>query len=202
MISVPVLIGEQVRLEPLATGHAPALLAAAAVDRSTYDLTRVPASIEEAHAYVARALREQAAGTSVPFAVVAGASGQIVGSTRFLGIECWPENGGVHPTVAEIGHTWLATSVQRSGVNTEMKFLMLRYAFEIWQVLRVTFKTDERNTRSRAAIERIGATYEGIRRQHVMASDGTVRNSAYFSLVAAEWPSAREGLVAKLAQHR
>ncbi|MEP7055410.1 MAG: GNAT family protein [Actinomycetota bacterium] len=197
-MSIPPLAGRHVRLDPMTPTSAPALLAAAAADRSTYGLTRVPDSMEEMQAYVDRALADHAAGTAVPY-LVATPSGEVVGSTRFLDIECWPEFDRSAPTVAEIGHTWLARSVQRTAVNTEMKLLMLTHAFETWRVLRVTLKTDARNERSRAAIARIGASFEGVRRRHMMASDGTVRDSAYYSIVDSEWAAAKEVLVQRLA---
>ncbi|MEO6713575.1 MAG: GNAT family protein [Mycobacteriales bacterium] len=198
MIDTPTLAGTHVRLEPMTRGSAAALLEAANADRSTYDLTRVADSVEEMQQYVDRALSDQAAGTVVPFVVVATSTGNVVGTTRFLDIECWPEPQWPQPTVVEIGHTWLARAVQRTAVNTEMKYLMLRHAFEHWGVLRVTLKTDARNERSRAAILRIGATFEGVRRVAVVASDGGVRDSAYFSIVADEWPSVERSLAAKL----
>ena len=102
--------------------------------------------------------------------------------------------GGAIPDVAEIGSTWLAASVQRSGVNTEAKRLLLTHAFETWELLRVTLKTDARNIRSRRAIERIGARFEGVRRAHLLATDGSVRDSAYYSIVRAEWPEVRDRL--------
>ncbi|MCM3923073.1 GNAT family N-acetyltransferase [Frankia sp. AiPs1] len=104
------------------------------------------------------------------------------------------------PSVAEIGSTWLAASAQRTAVNTETKLLLLGHAFDTWATLRVCLKTDARNARSRAAIERLGARFEGVRRAHVLAFDGTARDSAYYSIVRAEWPAVRAGLVARLAR--
>jgi hypothetical protein len=100
--------------------------------------------------------------------------------------------------VAEIGSTWLASSAQRSGSNTESKLLMLSHAFDSWGVLRVTLKTDSRNARSRRAIERIGARFEGIRRAHARAVDGSVRDTAYYSIIRPEWPGVRAALTARL----
>ncbi|MET0275509.1 MAG: GNAT family protein, partial [Acidimicrobiia bacterium] len=99
---------------------------------------------------------------------------------------------------AEIGSTWLAASAQATPVNTEAKLLLLRHAFDTWRVERVTFKTDARNERSRRAIERIGATFEGVRRAHTIASDGTIRDSAYFSIVRSEWPAIEHELERRL----
>jgi RimJ/RimL family protein N-acetyltransferase len=201
VIQIPLLVGRHVRLEPMTGSHVEALLTAANADRSTFALTRVPMTIDEMQAYVDSALADHSAGTAVPFVVVGVDSGSVVGSTRFLDIECWPQLGQSEPTVAEIGHTWLTPAVQRTAVNTEMKLLMLTHAFETWRVLRVTLKTDARNERSRAAIVRIGAAFEGIRRRHVMASDGVVRDSAYYSIVDTEWPAAKDALQRRLSGH-
>ena len=196
------LSGQRVRLVPLELAQVAALLEAASEDRDTYDLTRVPANFADMTAYVQDALAEQAAGTSIPFAVLDAATARVIGSTRFLDLEFWPLPGEpgprATPSAAEIGSTWLAPSAQRSPVNTEMKLLLLTYAFEAWRVCRMTLKTDARNARSRAAIERIGASYEGIRRAHTLGSDGTIRDTAYFSLLAAEWPTAKAALEARL----
>nr|WP_157467028.1 GNAT family protein [Frankia sp. QA3] len=107
---------------------------------------------------------------------------------------------GILPSVAEIGGTWLAASAQRTAVNTEAKLLLLGHAFDAWATLRVCLKTDARNARSRAAIERLGARFEGVRRAHVLAFDGTARDSAYYSIVRAEWPGVRAGLIARLTR--
>ncbi len=107
---------------------------------------------------------------------------------------------GTPPSVAEIGGTWLAASAQRTAVNTEAKLLLLGHAFDTWAALRVCLKTDARNARSRAAIDRLGARFEGVRRAHVLALDGTARDSAYYSIVRAEWPGVRAGLIARLTR--
>ena len=101
--------------------------------------------------------------------------------------------------MGEIGNTWLAASAQRSRVNTECKLLLLTHAFDEWKVERITFKTDARNQRSRQAIERIGGRFEGVRRAHTLASDGSVRDSVYFSIVRDEWPAVQSALAARLA---
>jgi RimJ/RimL family protein N-acetyltransferase len=203
-------------LEPLTQAAVPGLMAAAGESRDSYGYTRVPADPDEMHAYVAAALDDEAAGIALPFvtwAAEGGADGRIVGSTRFLDLEYWAGAGswppGVRrpapegaarraPSVAEIGSTWLAASAQRTPANTEAKLLMLTQAFEVWGTHRVTLKTDARNARSRVAIERLGAVFEGIRRAHVPALDGTIRDSAYFSVLAPEWPAIRERLRARL----
>jgi RimJ/RimL family protein N-acetyltransferase len=203
----PVLEGEAVRLEPLEPRHATGL-AAAAVDRGSYGYTWVPSGTEDALAYVAEALRERDRGAMVPLAVVLRDLDRVVGTTRFLDLQVFEPahvrlpTPGEAPTVAEIGSTWYAAAVQRTAVNTECKLLMLRHAFEVWNVLRVTFKTDARNARSRAAIERIGASFEGVRRVHVPASDGTLRDSAYYSIIREEWPSIRARLMERLSDRQ
>ena len=199
------LTGRHARLEPLSTVHVAGLAAAAAEDRSSYAFTRVPDGAVEAAEYVRAALAEQAGGQVLPFAVVRSRDDAVVGSTRFLDMEVLGRPGVVLPSEelppdgVEIGSTWYAASAQRTAVNTEVKLLLLAHAFEVWRVLRVTLKTDARNQRSRAAIERLGARAEGIRRAHTTASDGTVRDSAYYSIVAAEWPTVRDGLRRRLA---
>jgi RimJ/RimL family protein N-acetyltransferase len=150
--------------------------------------------------YIDTALAWQSAGTAVPFAIVRVADGAAIGSTRLWDLERWawpadhPRHGRSNPDVCEIGHTWLASSAIRTGVNTEAKLLMLTHAFETWGVLRVCLHTDERNARSRAAIERIGGKFEGILRAHRMAADFTPRNSARYSILADEWPDLKQRL--------
>lgn len=211
MTAFPVLEGEVVRLEPLEPRHAPGL-AEAARDRVTYGYTWVPSGADEALKYVAEALRERDRGAALPFAVVLRNGNQVVGSTRFLDLQVFERpslttsmtssvrlpSHAEPPTVAEVGSTWYASAVQRTAVNTECKLLLLGYAFEDWGVLRTTLKTDARNARSRAAIERIGAAFEGVRRVHIPASDGTLRNTAYYSIIREEWPPIRSRLMERL----
>ena len=102
--------------------------------------------------------------------------------------------------MAEVGSTWYAASAQRTGINTEVKYLQLSYAFDVWAVRRVTLKTDARNTASRAATERLGALFEGVRRAHSPASDGTVRDTAYYSITAEEWPGVKTRLADRLGR--
>jgi RimJ/RimL family protein N-acetyltransferase len=203
------LPGRFVRLEPLAREHGPALAAAAAVDRSTFAYTWVPDGEDGAAAYVDDALAEEATGNHLPFAVVrldGPRRDEVVGSTRFIDTAPWrwapayPERQrtGVPDTV-EIGHTWLGASAQRTAVNTEAKLLLLTHAFETWGVYRVRLKTDARNDRSRAAITRLGAQFDGVLRAHQPGADGTVRDTATFSIVADEWPTVRAGLQRRLA---
>lgn len=192
----PVLLeGRHVRLEPLHRGHAEALLAASQ-DDAIWTYLPLPrfADLAAVVAWIDEALRAQTAGTEVPFATVRRSDDRVVGSTRFLDIRR-PHRG------LEIGWTWIAPEAQRTAVNTEAKFLMLRQAFDGWGALRVQLKTDARNAKSRAAIERIGGVFEGVlRKQMLRAHDGYERDSAMFSLIAPEWPAARGRLEAMLAQ--
>ena len=150
--------------------------------------------------YIETALAWRDAGTAMPFATVRTADEAVIGCTRFWNIERWEwprghaRYGRSEPDVCEIGYTWLTRSAIRTAANTEAKLLMLTHAFETWQALRVCLHTDARNERSRAAIERIGGRFEGILRAHKLAADDTVRDSARFSIVAAEWPEVKRRL--------
>ncbi len=201
------LIGTHVRLEPLEMDHAPLLLAAADEARATFALQALPPDLPSMQRFLGEAIDERARGEAIPF-VVCDRKGTVVGSTRFIAIERWKWPGAppppvpVGPDAVEIGYTWYAERVQRTAVNTEAKLLLCTHAFEVWRVRRVTWKTDARNARSRAAILRIGAQFDGILRAHKPASDGGVRDSAYYSMLASEWPDARRGLLEKLARPR
>jgi RimJ/RimL family protein N-acetyltransferase len=130
----------------------------------------------------------------------------VLGSTRFWNLERWawpaghPSHGSNAPDACEIGYTWLTRSALRTAANTESKLLMLTHAFEVWKVIRVCFHTDSRNQRSRAALERIGGHFEGILRAHRMAADFIPRDSIRYSIVASEWPAAKERLVQLLSR--
>jgi RimJ/RimL family protein N-acetyltransferase len=204
------LEGARTRLEPLALSHVDPLVQAATESRDTYQFTLVPADQAAMEQYVQSALKDQASGATLPYAICDRQRDVLVGTTRFLDLDYWSwpptwppgratPRPDATPTVAEIGSTWLAASAQRTGCNTEAKLLMLTHAFEAWGVLRVTLKTDARNTRSRHAIERVGGRFEGIRRAHARAVDGTVRDTAYYSIIAAEWPETRAMLLAGLS---
>lgn len=199
-----VLEGRHVRLEPLSRHHVNDLLAAAAADPSFYRWTIVPQTEEAMLRYIDTALSWRDAGTAVPFVTVRVRDGAVIGSTRLYDFEtwAWPEGHERYarrlPDVCEIGWTWLTGPAIRTAANTEAKLLMMAHAFEKWHVLRVCFHTDARNERSRAAIERIGGRPDGILRSHRMASDFTIRDSARYSIVAAEWPSVKQNLVRAL----
>lgn len=192
----PLLLeGRYVRLEPLALQHAVALFVASQ-SPEIWRWLSLPmfASVGEVEGWIAEALRLQTTGTEVAFAIVRRSDGMAVGSTRYLDIR---------PThrALEIGWTWLASDAQRTPLNTETKLLLLTHAFEIHGAIRVQLKTDEENARSRAAIVRLGAVFEGVLRNHmVRAYDGYVRNSAMYSITDTEWPMVQARLTSLLAR--
>lgn len=195
-----VLAGRFVRLEPVAREHVPALAAAAAEDRSSYGWTPVPDGEAEFRANVDHVLAERDAGRRLAFATIAlGAPNgdRVVGSTSFLDPQRWPGGGGRLDSI-EIGATWLAASAQRTPVNSEAKLLMLVHAFDGLGVHRVVLNTDARNDRSRAAIARIGATFEGVLHGFRYGVDGTPRDTATYAIPARDWPEVHERLVARL----
>lgn len=202
-ISSPVLEGRQIRLEPLEHRHVDGLVAASATDRALYRWSPIPQGKTEATIYVDTALAWRDAGSAVPFATVRVEDGGVIGSTRYFNLErwLWPQGHVRYGMLdgCEIGYTWLARPAIRSAANTEAKLLMMTHAFETWQVLRVCFHTDVRNERSRAALERIGGKFEGILRSHRLAADFIARDSARYSIVAAEWPEVKRRLTQLLA---
>jgi RimJ/RimL family protein N-acetyltransferase len=200
----PTLSGRHIRLDPLDDRHAEGLATASAADPTLYQWSPIPQGKLDAAAYINTALAWREAGTAVPFAIVRVNDGTVIGSTRFWNNECWSwpvghtRHGRLAPDACEIGYTWFARSAIRTGANTEAKLLMLTHAFESWQALRVCFHTDARNQRSRAALERIGAKFEGILRAHRMAADFIPRDSVRYSIVAAEWPEVKQQLMSRL----
>ncbi len=204
----PVLQGRHVRLEPLERRHIEGLAAASAGDPPLYQWSPVPQGAHATTGYVEAALAGRAQGKVIPFAIVRAADGVIIGSSRFFDIEQWawpsghPRHGRMTPNVCEIGYTWLDRSAVRTGANTEAKLMMLTHAFEAWDVVRVCFHTDVRNERSRAALQRIGGQFEGILRGHRMAADFIPRDSVRFSIVASEWPTAKQRLEQLLERQR
>ncbi|MET0326569.1 MAG: GNAT family protein [Ilumatobacteraceae bacterium] len=195
-----VLSGEHVELVPLAAEHVDELVVAASSDRSSYGFTEVPATRQQFVEYVGRMLALRDADAAVPFVQRRIADGRLVGCTRFLELRWW--RGRVEPDEVEIGGTWLAADAQRSPVNTEAKLLLLTHAFEVWGVVRVALATDARNERSRAAIERIGASFEGVLRHHrpamVEGEHGRPRDTALFAMTDDDWPAVRERLAQRL----
>lgn len=185
------LIGTHMQLRPLERAHVPALIAAAS-DGELWKLrvTSVP-DVDSAQAYVDKALEEQAAGRALAY-VVLDSNGAVVGSTRCCQID-WSL-----PRL-EIGYTWYAQRVQRTALNTEAKLLLLRQAFEDFGCVAVELRTHVQNSRSRAAIERLGAKQDGVLRRHMRMPDGHLRDTVVYSILDSEWPAVRANLQAKLA---
>jgi RimJ/RimL family protein N-acetyltransferase len=201
----PTLTGSHVRLEPIGLQHVDGLLAAADADPSLYKWTVVPQTRAAMQTYVETAMALREAGAGLAFATVRIEDAAVIGATRFFDMERWnwpvghERHGNPHPDVCEIGYTWLTRTAIRTPANTEAKLMMLTHAFEAWKMVRVCLHTDARNERSRAAMERIGCKFEGILRSHRMASDFIPRDSARYSIVAAEWPEAKRRLVGMAA---
>jgi RimJ/RimL family protein N-acetyltransferase len=188
------LEGRHVRLDPMEWRHRPALLEAAQDPAVFQYFLTPPLGLDvEMTKWMDEILQRQAAGTDLGWVTVRRSDGRVVGATTYLDIR------RAHRGL-EIGNTWLAPEAQRTALNTEAKYLQLRHAFEVLGAVRVQLKTDERNARSRAAIERLGARFEGILRRYQARHDGFVRNTAMYSIVAEEWPEVKAGLEAKLAR--
>lgn len=186
------LTGHLVRLEPMSEAHIPGL-SAAGQDPSIWKYMvygDLSASGDMA-AWVKDMLERQTTGTDLCFTVIHLPSGRVAGATRYL--EMRPPHRSL-----EIGGTWYSPEFQRTGVNTECKFLLLKYAFEEMGCIRVQFKADERNQNSIRAIQRLGARHEGVLRNHYILPDGAFRNSVYFSVIDTEWPEVKKMLEGKL----
>jgi N-acetyltransferase len=186
-----ILEGSHVRLDPLSESHHEALCVVG-LDPELWKW--IPIQVldrDQMMRYIRAVLSDQENGTSIPFATVDRASGQVVGATRFMNIDAPNKR-------VEIGSTWIGKPWQRSAINTEAKYLMMRYAFETLGCNRVELKTDSLNTQSRNAILRIGAKQEGIFRQHMVTWSGRLRDTVYFSVIAPEWPSVKSALEAKI----
>jgi len=188
------LEGKAVRLEPLRLEHAPLLWDVVKGDLAdTFRwLPYSMAKSEDFQLVVEKALAEQQRGESLPFATVERSSGRVIGSTRYMNID-------VANRKVEIGSTWIAPAWQRTAINTEAKYLMLRHAFEKWGCLRGELKTDALNQKSRNAILRIGAKEEGTLRQHIVTYTGRRRDTVYFSILDSEWPEVKARLDDKLS---
>lgn len=186
------LQGRHIRLEPLSLDHVDSL-SEVGLDpelwRWTVNQVLTPADMR---GYVGSALQDEQNGTAVPFATVEQSTGRVVGSTRYMNID--KPNRHI-----EIGSTWIARPWQRTPINTEAKYMMLRHAFETLGCLRVELKTDSLNQQSRTAILRIGAQHEGIFRNHMICYGGRLRHSAWYSIIDSEWPSVKARLEEKLA---
>jgi N-acetyltransferase len=192
-VDAPTLAGRHVVLRPLAADDGPAIAAAAADGEQTRHFFANVGSLGDPETYIAAQFRERDYGRSMPFVATLPGSGKVVGTTRFIRM-----NPG-HRRV-EIGGTFYAASVQRTGVNTEAKRLLLGYAFETMGVNVVEIRTDHFNRRSQAAIERIGAKRDGILRSHQIMPDGRVRDTVVYSIIASEWPGVRQNLDYLLAR--
>jgi RimJ/RimL family protein N-acetyltransferase len=187
------LEGSRIRLEPLGPEHL-SDLTAVAIDAPLWRWTIMgPQDAAGFERWFETALANAEAGTERPFATIDRATGHAIGSSRFLSIV--PEHRRL-----EIGWTWVASAFQRTGANREAKLLQLTHAFETLGANRVEFKTHARNERSRTALAGIGATFEGVFRNHMIMPDGSLRDSAYFSITAEEWPRVKAALVERLAR--
>ncbi|MGC0773640.1 MAG: GNAT family protein [Candidatus Acidiferrum sp.] len=185
------LEGRHVRLEPLSRAHH-AALSAVGLDEELWRWIPTPVHTpEEMSAYIATAIEEQVRGVSLPFALIEKTGNRAIGCTRYGNIDL------THHRV-EIGWTWVAPAWQRTAVNTEAKYLLLKHAFETLGCIRVELKTDSLNERSRAAILRIGAHEEGTFRNHMITASGRIRHTVYFSILDSEWPDLKSSLQSKL----
>ena len=187
-----ILEGRHVRLEPLSLAHVDGLCAVG-FDESIWRWNPRPPlrTRDDMQRYVESALAARDAGLALPFATLERKTGQPIGSTRFHG----PDHENRH---VEIGYTWLAPAWQRTAANSEAKLLMLQHAFETWGCIRVEFKTDSLNAKSRNAIARLGAKEEGTFRNHIITHSGRIRHSVYFSILDSEWLAVKANLKAKL----
>ncbi len=195
-VPTPVTLeGKSVRLEPLRRDHAP-LLWDVMKDHANELFRWIPypmQTAEDSARFVDLVLGEQQRGLSVPFATIERSTGKMAGSTRFMAIDAANRH-------VEIGSTWIAPAWQRTAVNTEAKYLMLQHAFETWKCLRVEFKTDSLNEKSRTAIQRLGAKEEGTFRNHMVTWNGRIRHSVYFSIIDSEWPEVKSRLEVRMAR--
>lgn len=193
LVEPVILEGEFVRLEPLSLDHHTGLCKIG-LDEELWRWVPVPVtSPDEMREFIEQALKQQAAGESLPFATLSKSANQVVGSTRYLTIDRANRR-------LEIGSTFVGKDWQRTAVNTEAKYLLLRHAFETLGCLRVEFKTDSLNTKSRNALLRLGSTEEGIFRNHRICADGRIRHSVYFSITDEDWPTVKADLEAKLTR--
>jgi len=194
------LTGRHVTLTPLTLEDVPGLVRAASGDRSTYGWSIVPGTVDEMEVVVRRQLADLDQRSAVPFVTRRTDTAEIIGMTRFLTLRWYFERE--YPDGAEIGGAFVTAAAQRTAVNTEAKLLMMTHAFDVWDVRRLDLKTDERNERSRRAIERIGGQFEGVLRNwqaaQVEGEEGLTRNSAIYSVLPPEWPDVRARLVERL----
>ncbi|MGI5215121.1 GNAT family N-acetyltransferase [Plantactinospora sp. CA-290183] len=202
--ALPVLTGRRIRLEPLTLEHAPGYLAAAGTEPDDAEVFRwqsppggallQPVTIEDATRHISTALAARATGTRLPYAQIDTRTGEFVGTTSFADPQ---------PTLLalSIGYTWLGRAWWRSGLNTDSKLAMMTFAFETLGAVRVALHTDNNNIRSKQAIERLGASREGVLRKHRRRADGTWRDTVLYAIVDDAWPAAKERLLARQAAH-
>lgn len=196
MISHPlVLEGGVVRLEPLAEQHIPALMDIAKATPELFQYTSTPVTDEQADDYFARAFKEREQGRAYPFTLIHKPNGNIVGTSRFADITQRHRN-------AELGFTWLTPDVQGTSVNVESKYLMLKHAFEVLELLRVHIITDTRNARSQRAIRALGARYEGTLRAHHVAKGDYIRDTMVFSIIYSDWAEVKAHLEGRIEAKR
>lgn len=188
------LTGETIRLEPMTRAHLDALAEVAFEPDIFRWYTISMHTRADLERWVESALKAHADGTALPFVTVQLSDGRAIGSTRFMNVSTYDGR-------YEIGSTWLAPAWQQTGANTEAKYLMLRHAFELLGARRVELKTHENNDKSRAAIERLGAVFEGTHRNHMLMPDGSMRHTAWYSIIDTEWPAVKARLEARLAMH-
>ncbi len=194
MIQVPVLEGSHVRLQPLSMEHYEGLCAVGFDGDLWCWVPYVMETPEHMKSYIEAALENRDKGTEFPFATTERATGRIIGSTRYMNID-------MNHRRLEIGSTWIGKPWQRSPINTEAKYLMLRHAFEQLGCIRVELKTDALNQQSRNAILRIGAREEGILRRQLITPSGRVRDTVYFSVLDSEWPGVKQRLEERMTEH-
>ena len=196
MISHPlVLEGEVVRLEPLTRAHIPALMDIAKATPELFKYTSTPVTDEQAEDYFARAFSEREQGRAYPFTLIHKPDDEVVGTSRFADITARHRN-------AELGFTWLTPNVQGTSVNVESKYLMLKHAFEVLELLRVHIITDTRNSRSQRAIRSLGARYEGTLRAHHVAKGDYIRDTMVFSIIYRDWAEVKAHLEARIEAKR
>lgn len=186
-----ILRGKTVRLEPLALEHLAPLTQVGLHPELWRWIPTQTRTADDMRTYIETALDELQRGLSVPFVIVDASTNQVIGSTRYSNIQSFHRR-------LEIGWTWITPSHQRTAANTEAKFLLLSHAFEVLGAMRVEFKTDALNEKSRNALLRIGAVQEGIFRRHVLMDTGRVRDTVYFSIIDSEWPAVKENLKKRL----
>jgi N-acetyltransferase len=195
------LEGRYTTLTPLSLDDVPGLVDAGSGDRTSYGWMHVPDNIPAMEMLVTKLLEDRDAAIAVPFATRRTSDGAVIGMTRFLLLRWW--HGRSYPDGAEIGGTFLTASAQRTPINTEAKLLMMAHAFDVWEVQRLDLKSDARNDRSRRAMERIGAQFEGVLRNwqpsQAAGEEGLTRSTAMYSVLPSEWPEVRRRLEARLS---